>query len=60
MPSIQDIQNCITTGTGAGLVINGFVTVGSLFTRNLPLAYMSTFSFAGNWLGHSSARDGLR
>ena len=57
MVDIQDLQNCRTTGTGAGLVINGLVTVGSLFTGNLPLAYMSAFSFAGNWMGHSSARE---
>lgn len=36
MVDIQDLQNCRTTGTGAGLVINGLVTVGSLFTGNLP------------------------
>ena len=57
MVDIQDLQNCRTTGTGAGLVINGLVTVGSLFTGNLPLAYLSAFSFAGNWMGHSSARE---
>ncbi len=54
---IQDLQNCRTTGTGASLVINGLVTVGSLFTGNLPLVYMSAFSFAGNWLGHTFARE---
>ena len=57
MVDIQDLQNCRTTGTGAGLVVNGLVTVGSLFTGNLPLAYLSAFSFAGNWMGHSSARE---
>ena len=57
MVDIQDLQNCRTTGTGASLVINGLMTVGSLFTGNLPLVYMSAFSFAGNWLGHTFARE---
>jgi len=53
----KDLENCRTTSTGAGLLLNGLVTVGSFFSGNLPMAYLGAVSFAGNWMGHASARE---
>lgn len=55
----EDFEHCKTKVTGAGLITSGFVFGASIFSGNVPIAWMSAMSFAGSWFGHDCARESV-